>query len=309
LVDGRGRATRTVGRSLLWPVLLTVVVCVLVVLVALGGGRSEGRVGGPGAWGGLPNVAGDLLVVVGAVCLAFLVLLVYILWTGARGSAEDERPKNPFPVSWVERVVVSSFLLVFVGGVVTAFVMAVRRGKGVEPQELLIPGSGDSGLPWEGAENAGDSFVVHWWVLAGVGLVALAIVVAILVKRRFGRRSEPADRADPRSDRRERMKAAVEYSLEEIARDTDPRRAIIRAYVRMEQIFAQHGLGRLPHEAPREYLDRALAGIEVGRPAAERLTALFIRARFSDHAVDAELKSDAVAALTAVRDELGAVGA
>ena len=97
---------------------------------------------------------------------------------------------------------------------------------------------------------------------------------------------------------------AIEESLAEIEREGDPRRAVIRAYVGMERALARCGLGRRPAETPQEYLARALVAIRVSRPAGERLTGLFQRARFSEHPVGAQMKQDAIAALTAVRDEL-----
>jgi hypothetical protein len=42
----------------------------------------------------------------------------------------------------------------------------------------------------------------------------------------------------------------------------------------------------------------------VGRRSVERLSALFERAKYSDHEIDLAMKGDAIAALGAVRDEL-----
>ena len=61
-----------------------------------------------------------------------------------------------------------------------------------------------------------------------------------------------------------------------------------------------------PHEAPFEYLGRALRGVRVSPPAAGRLAALFERARFSQHVVDAETKDDAIGALREIERQLQA---
>jgi hypothetical protein len=79
---------------------------------------------------------------------------------------------------------------------------------------------------------------------------------------------------------------------------------VIAAYARLENVLAAHGLPRLPAEAPLEYLARMLAELEVGEASARALTDLFERAKFSQHAVGAEMKEQAIAALESVRDEL-----
>jgi hypothetical protein len=47
-----------------------------------------------------------------------------------------------------------------------------------------------------------------------------------------------------------------------------------------------------------------LASLSVTPQAARRLTDLFERAKFSHHAMDSEMKEDAIAALERVRDDL-----
>ena len=52
-----------------------------------------------------------------------------------------------------------------------------------------------------------------------------------------------------------------------------------------------------------------LGGLSVSPPAARRLTDLFERAKFSQHAVGAEMKEHAIGALETVRDDLAAARA
>ena len=80
---------------------------------------------------------------------------------------------------------------------------------------------------------------------------------------------------------------------------------MIRAYARMERALGSYGLARRPSETPLEYLARALTSLRVGRRSVERLSALFERAKFSQHEIDPSMKGDALAALGALRDELG----
>ena len=72
---------------------------------------------------------------------------------------------------------------------------------------------------------------------------------------------------------------------------------------------AAHGLPRKPAEAPLEYLARVLAELSVSDRAARALTDLFERAKFSQHAVGAEMKDEAIGALQTVRDDLVAAKA
>ena len=79
---------------------------------------------------------------------------------------------------------------------------------------------------------------------------------------------------------------------------------MIAAYARLERVLAAHGLPRKPAEAPTEYLGRMLSELSVSDRAARALTDLFERAKFSQHAVGAEMKDEAIDALQTVRDDL-----
>ena len=115
------------------------------------------------------------------------------------------------------------------------------------------------------------------------------------------------DEPQPRtSEVPESVVRAVGESIDQIERDPDARRAIIRAYAQMEHAFDDAGIPRRPYEAPFEYLGRALRGVRVSPPAAGRLAALFERARFSQHVVDAETKDDAIGALREIEREMQA---
>jgi Domain of unknown function (DUF4129) len=72
----------------------------------------------------------------------------------------------------------------------------------------------------------------------------------------------------------------------------------------MERLLAAHDVPRRPSEAPFEYLGRVLLELDTSAGAVFELTALFERAKFSRHAIDEEMRDEAIAALAAVRDEL-----
>jgi hypothetical protein len=100
------------------------------------------------------------------------------------------------------------------------------------------------------------------------------------------------------------VEQAIDDSLDDLRADPNLRRAIIAAYARMEHALGRSGLGRRPSEAPFEYVGRALLALETSGESAERLAALFERAKFSQHEPGPEMRDEAIAALLAVRDDL-----
>jgi hypothetical protein len=102
---------------------------------------------------------------------------------------------------------------------------------------------------------------------------------------------------------------ALDETLEDLRAETDPRRAVIAAYARMERVLAKHGIPRRRFEAPHEYLERVLADLTHGGTAAVRLTALFERARFSSHQIAAATKDEAIEAVEDLQAELAAAEA
>jgi hypothetical protein len=133
-------------------------------------------------------------------------------------------------------------------------------------------------------------------------LIAGALVAVGFGVYRLGRRRRPQEERTLRED----IAAILDDTLEKLAVEEDPRRAVILAYAWMERTLAAHGLPRTPSEAPLEYLARVLIDLEASRDSVFELTALFERAKFSLHEVDEEMKHEAIASLTAVRDELRA---
>ena len=96
----------------------------------------------------------------------------------------------------------------------------------------------------------------------------------------------------------------LDETLDDLRAETDPRRAVIAAYARMERSLAAHGVPRRRFEAPHEYLGRVLGELTAGRLAAARLTTLFERARFSPHEIDAAMKSEAIDAIESLQADL-----
>jgi hypothetical protein len=292
------------------PFLLAASVVLLVFLVALGSSRSLARVRGPGHVLDARPIVGDLAVVFFLLALVVLVAIGFMLRGGRWRRRRDDEPEQVFerePMPWWLKPVLLLIALLPVGGIVAVIVFA-GHGSGRQIQTIAPrPGVTVPQRPAEpgaGATDHASAPLVHWWFWAALAGVVLAIAGVVAILRRTRRGADEGARAVAASD----LRAAIEESLDELEREPDPRRAVIRAYLGMERALAGRGLGRRPFEAPREYLVRVLDTIRVSRTPGERLTALFQRARFSQHPIDRGMKREAITALATVRDELGGEG-
>lgn len=84
-----------------------------------------------------------------------------------------------------------------------------------------------------------------------------------------------------------------------------PAGAIIACYAAMESSLAVAGSPPPAADTPAEVLDRASPAGLVRSAAAEALTRLFRRARYSDHALAEEDRAAAASALAGIRADLG----
>ena len=89
----------------------------------------------------------------------------------------------------------------------------------------------------------------------------------------------------------------------------DPRAAIIACYAAMEQSLSGAGSPPAVADTPAEVLDRAAASGLVRSAAADVLTRLFRRARYSDHVMVAGDRAAALSALSGLKADLGESGA
>jgi Domain of unknown function (DUF4129) len=134
-------------------------------------------------------------------------------------------------------------------------------------------------------------------VVAAVAVLAMVAIMVAQLRADRRRRRPPATRA-------ERLVGLLDDTLEDLERDPDPRRAVIAAWARMERGLAAAGLPRRPAEAPFEYAARVLETSLARKASVHRLTGLFERAKFSQHAIGPADRDEAIAALRAVRREL-----
>jgi hypothetical protein len=189
------------------------------------------------------------------------------------------------------------------------------------PAEFPVPGA----LPPEVFVFEEDTGVPGWlrWVFALLLLAALVAVSVVLVRAwpsmggLRGRRRGPAD---PERDELEDeadgaisedqdtgvVRRALDAALEPLRDPTDPRGAVIAAYVRMETVLAERELGRQPPEAPREYLARVLGKGGMPEHSLTTLTDMFEEARFSRHEIPASAPGRALDELEQARSVLAA---
>lgn len=164
---------------------------------------------------------------------------------------------------------------------------------------------GEPPAPDGGSSAPGTAYEPRfaWLPVAIVLALGTAGVLAFIIAegRRRGARDDETLAAQ--------LAVALEDTLDDLRAETDPRRAVIAAYARLERVLAAHGKPRSASETPTEYLARILGDLEVDRRAVRRLTDLFTRAKFSQHEVDTGMKEEAIDALAHVRDELRDVDA
>jgi hypothetical protein len=139
-------------------------------------------------------------------------------------------------------------------------------------------------------------------VLAAVGLVAWLLLRDRLDGRR---RFEPAVEEVTVTDRREQVLAAVDAGLSGLDdSDTDPRRAVIACWVRLEEAAAAAGTPRQPGDAPGDLVLRLLSAHQVSAGVLVPLAEVYRLARYATHTVDSGMRDSARAALRQLRAEL-----
>jgi hypothetical protein len=128
------------------------------------------------------------------------------------------------------------------------------------------------------------------------------VVAALATALVAGRRLRLTD--ESRDEQQAPLVDALDASIDALERDGDPRAAVIAAYARLLEGFERSGIGRRPAETPLEHLRRGLAALPMRPEPAERLTALFLEARFSTHPIGPAERDEARASLQDAREGL-----
>ncbi len=149
-----------------------------------------------------------------------------------------------------------------------------------------------------GAENADESHFSWLPVAVVLALAAIGVAAILLAERRRRARVEDPETVG------ETLADVLDDTIDDLRRETDPRRAVIAAYARLERALSAQGFPRRRAETQREYVARILDDLDVDRRRVRRLTDLFTRAKFSQHEVNVGMKEEAIDTLERVRDEL-----
>lgn len=220
------------------------------------------------------------------------VILAYGLWHRKEIAREmaSGRYRRPSLVAWILLAVALTLLI--------RLRLNTLKPGASQPE---LPGNVPTGTPPGGALETPSTYEPRLlWVsvVVAVGLAAAAVAAYAMSARR--RRPPPEEHGGLA----EELAAVLDDTLDDLRRESDPRRAVVAAYARLERALAANGLPRGRSETEEELLERMLRVLEVSAPSARRLTRLFERARFSPHVIDAEMKEEAIGALEQVRDEL-----
>ena len=283
--------------------LLALSVFLLVFLVALGSGRSLAHVGGPGDLANTRLFIGDLLVLVVAVAVVPAVL--FAGWQMLRDLHGDSSPGGG-ERQRERRMIKQVLIIALLGGALALAALAWRqRNPAVTHQPSKHHRSAVvAPRPSSRSQKAAEELLP--WVAGGVGACLVLLLSGALIQRRRRLLAALALPEDGLESPRRELHELFGISIAEIERESDPRRAVIRAYAAMETTLVRHKLGRRPFEAPGEYLGRVFSTLRLSRRPAERLTELFERARFSEHVIGPEMKRESIAALGELRSELEA---
>jgi Domain of unknown function (DUF4129) len=145
--------------------------------------------------------------------------------------------------------------------------------------------------------------------VVGGSLIAALLVVAVVLTV-IGRRRRMADAIDHDEATRGAIYAAAGAGADAMRDVAEPRAAIIACYAAMEAVLSHAGVRRLVAETPSDLLTRAIE-IGVAPRAAQRLTGLFLEARYSTHEMteaDRAAAHDALALLRHPLDLAGSAG-
>lgn len=249
----------------------------------------------PAATGGTAALDGDVLelffdvttYLLAVMALLSLALLVWALW--------PRRDDEPLALPRRRRSALATVVTTALAIAALLWLRGHRLGR-LPGQVPSLPAPAPPPAP---AVRGGHVLAsgVDWAAVAIVAaLVALAAVLAWRALRGGPRHSRPPLLAG--------VEALLDDAIDDVLNEADPRRAVIRAWARLERLLARSGLPRRPHEAPFEYAARARAALDVEAVPLERLAGLFEWARFSLNEVTTTMREEALAGLLAARDGL-----
>jgi hypothetical protein len=234
--------------------------------------------------------------VAGVVCLT---AIAWFGWTSTRlatysapwsapweiGSVGGLWPATNAAIRFVALAAVAAVIAwpYFQGGVRVSGVTPREVFKGFRPQ--VDPASGD--VTWL-------LIVVAIAGSIAVGLLVVWLLPALRHRQRIARSQAPIADEEPT------LSELSDESLQAMISESDPRRAILASYARMERRLASRGVPRNPEETALEYMRRLLERAGAPEAPLRSLTGLFHLAGFSSQAIDESMRESAIRALTAI---------
>jgi hypothetical protein len=277
--------------GLRWSIPVTLVLLVVVGLASRSGAGdlSVGTSSGLGVL--VLRVLGSIGILL---ALAGIVLFVIVRPGIRRRQPEKdvERPK----VHWAIRLAVLLLYLALVGSIVSALMMSSGGAPDLAP--LPINSTGAAGPPVATADSPGQA-----WPSFPVVFAFVALLVAIASLAWWWRARSAA--VTPESEN-EQLTAVIDDGLAALDQESDPRHAVILAYLAMERALAKLGYQRNAAEAPVEYMLRVLDHVPDCSDPVHDLTNLFEEAKYSRHDIGPADRESAVHALQSVRASLAA---
>jgi hypothetical protein len=273
----------------------------LLVLLGLVAAASRGH-HTPGSSAGIhqpPSGVGDYVFSILAVVVVSGALFLIYLWFSERDMLAEQRRRRQGKGTYKAIV-----LLLLIGLIAAVLAQFHFHFGGVLGKLAHRNAAGGGKALRRPAHETGQARApqFQWlpvFIATGAGMVLLGFIGARTVRR--SRHELMAKHV-----LEQEFAELIDDTLEDLRAEKDPRRAIIKAYARMEHLFETYGVPRAPAEAPMEYLGRALLELRASGAALGRLTGLYQWAKFSSHDVGEMMREDAIAALTLVRDELRA---
>ncbi|HTU85076.1 MAG TPA: DUF4129 domain-containing protein [Solirubrobacteraceae bacterium] len=243
-----------------------------------------------------------LFTVLAGVGIVMLGAFAAVIWSGRRRKDDPPEPEpTRIEASWIAKLVAILLPLALGAALVAAAAVGSRRtrsgpsfgggGLGLSPLHRSTSGV-----------RSGGFVVPSWLPWTALGIVSLAIVAGLVVL--WLARARPSGEGGGSGA----ASAALEAAIDALDADSDPRRAVIAAYGAMQRTLGQQGVGRLPAEAPREYLRRVLLERGATEREATTLTGLFEEARYSTHPIPERVREVALSALRSLRGRLQAEG-
>jgi hypothetical protein len=185
------------------------------------------------------------------------------------------------------------------------------NGPSMPPAGTLPPANAS---PHGGADIAGIVVLVLAALVVVAVLVAITLYLMLTAREAipFLRRRRELDAPLPgfAPPTTEQVREAVEVGLSDLSDTSDPRRAVIACWLRLEALAERAGAARQPSDTPSDLVARMLSGhlLDTGgaRRAIDELAAVYRLARYAPHPVGEDARDTARAALERRRAELAA---